>query len=608
MAQLELGRTKRGRRLYLDPRTRSTHMHVIGASGKGKSKFLEFLIRQDIENRQGLCLIDPHGYLYQDIVSWCASHDLLKYRKIVLFDPSSDEWTFGFNPLDFGSDEVAFCVDAMVKACAQVWGGEDTSQTPLLKRCLRATFHALAAGKHTLLESLPLTTPAAKVVRKYLTHAIEDYVFRAQWETFNKLKDRDFLEHFSSTNNRVIEFLAAKRIRNIIGQKDRVMNFREFMDEGYVVLVNLASGSKLSDDNARLLGTLIVNDLFLKARGRPKKVAEEHPFYLYIDECALFINEDIGRILDEARKFGLHMILAHQHLAQLKKAGEAVYQSVMTNAQTKIVFGGLSPDDARVMAEVIFMGEFDLEEVKHTFDRPAVVRYIRSYLESEMRGTTHSRGVTEGESTGETLVEGGSRSRGGSSGRSESRMDGRSRFEARRVSDGEEDSDDFILSEGTSMSSSVGGSYSDTWQEVCSESRAKGFSSSFSETKTEGWSEARTQAETLEPVIDWIPGQAYSLPEQIYKAMALMINQPMQRAIVKMPSKRSVHITTPNVVEGFASDKRVEEFKARAFEGSDFAAPALAVEQALLKYQKSLEARAIEYMSQKTKEPETFRE
>ena len=158
------------------------------------------------------------------------------------------------------------------------------------------------------------------------------------------------------------------------------------------------------------------------------------------------------------------------------------------------------------------------------------------------------------------------------------------------------------------MSSSVGGSYSDTWQEVCSESRAKGFSHSFSETKTEGWSEARTQAETLEPVIDWIPGQAYSLPEQIYKAMALMINQPMQRAIVKMPSKRSMHITTPNVVEGFASDKRVEEFKARAFEGSDFAAPALAVEQALLKYQKSLEDRAIEYMSQKTKEPETFRE
>ena len=60
----------------------------------------------------------------------------------------------------------------------------------------------------------------------------------------------------------------------------------------------------------------------------------------------MFINEDVARILDEGRKFGLHLILAHQHLAQLKKAGEDIYHSVMTDAKTKIIFGGLSAEDA----------------------------------------------------------------------------------------------------------------------------------------------------------------------------------------------------------------------------------------------------------------------
>jgi hypothetical protein len=592
---LELGRMKRGKKMYLDPKTRSTHMHVIGASGRGKSKFLEFLIRQDIEQRQGLCLIDPHGYLYHDIVRWCATHNLLKRRKIVLFDPSSDEWTFGFNPLDFGNDEVAFCVDAMVKACAQVWGGEDMTQTPLLKRCLRATFHALAEGSHTLLESLHLTTPSERVVRAYLTHGIQDHVFRSQWATFNTLNDRAFMEYFSSTNNRIIEFLAAKRIRSIIGQKERVINFRKLMDEGYILLVNLASGSALSDDNARLLGSLIVNDLFLKARGRPQKVAQDHPFYLYIDECALFINEDIGRILDEARKFGLHLILAHQHLAQLKKAGEAVYHSVMTNAQTKVVFGGLSPDDARVMAELVFMGEFDLEESKRAFDKPAVVRYIRNYLESEMKGISHSRGETVGESTGESVTHGDSRSRGGSSGGQDSRGSTTSRSRAERIADGEEIGG-ATITEGVTESANIGSSYSDTWQEAYSESRAENFSRSFAETNTEGSSEARTRAETLEPVIEWLPGQSYSLAEQVYKAMAVMINQTTQRAIVKIPNRHSMHIMTPNVTEGFSGVESVAKFKKEAFKRTDYAALIVDAEKEIDNRRAALEAQAQLYL------------
>jgi type IV secretory pathway TraG/TraD family ATPase VirD4 len=175
-------------------------------------------------------------------------------------------------------------------------------------------------------------------------------------------------------------------------QQEDVIDFRRIMDEGDILLVNLSSGRRISEDNASLLGALMVNDLFLKARGRPKGA---RPFYLYVDECSRFVSEEIGRILDEGRQFGLHLILAHQHLAQLKKAGDAVYNAVWTDARTKVVFGGLSPDDAKVMAETVYMDEVDFEEPKESLSKPVTTGYeiiqLRSRTETHGNSRTQSR-------------------------------------------------------------------------------------------------------------------------------------------------------------------------------------------------------------------------
>ena len=329
--------------------------------------------------------------------------------KIILFDPSENTYTTGFNPLRGTGKDLSYQVDTMVRACAKVWGGEDTDRTPLLKRCLRITLHALAERKLTLIEAQYLTSPTRKRMREFLTEGIKDPVIKEQWDYFNsaEMKPRPFYEEFGSTINRMMEFLAAERIRNIIGQKDKTLDFKKIMDEGYIVLVNLSSGRSLSPDNARLLGTLIVNDLFLTATERPPKST---PFYLYIDECALFINEDIARILDEGRKFGLHLVLAHQHLAQLKKAGEDVYHSVMTDAKTKVIFGGLSAEDARILSEQVFLGELDLDEYKHSLDAPVVVGYTRAWLKNFSHGKMHTE--SEAYTTGSVKTETEAESKG----------------------------------------------------------------------------------------------------------------------------------------------------------------------------------------------------
>ena len=127
-------------------------MQISGPSGTGKSKFVELLIREDIKAGHGLCLIDPHGSLYQNILKWLQAIDWPS-EKIILFDPSDDSYVTGFNPLRVQVSDLSYHVDAMVRACAQVWGGEDTDRTPLLKRCLRIVFHALAERKLSLLEA-----------------------------------------------------------------------------------------------------------------------------------------------------------------------------------------------------------------------------------------------------------------------------------------------------------------------------------------------------------------------------------------------------------------------------------------------------------------------
>ena len=548
---IDMGKTKDGKTIRIDPKTRKTHMQVVGATGEGKSKFLENMIRQDIGNNEGMCLLDPHGYLYNDVVRWCETKHMLDRsspKKIILFDPSAEGWTFGFNPLEVGSTELSFHVDAMVKAVAQVWGGEDQDKTPLLKRCLRILFHALAEKGLSLYEAQHLLNPTDAELRKHLTQDLKDGTIRQQWDYLNSLKPKPFYDEVGSTINRMMEFLASPLIRNIVGQIEHTINFRKIMDEGWILLVNLASADRISDANARLLGTLIINDLFMKAKGREE---DSRPFYLYIDECGLFINEDVGRILSEGRKFGLHLILAHQNLAQLKDAGEKVSRAVMQNAKTKVIFGGLEPEEARIFTELVTLGELDMEEEKPSLNKPVVVGHIRTWLESyaKSRGSSAGGGHVSGRGEGGGVVD----------------------------STGATVAPDGLLG-GQQIASNTG-------RAIISNRSSQEIDSSF-DAETESESEGRHEA--LEPVLEERPGGLYDLEEQIYKAMSLMVNQTEQHAIIKLPKKHSEFVKVPTVKAGFANGKRVKRFKETSYKLTDYANPKELIEAQIEARQKLL--------------------
>lgn len=511
--------TSTGNKINISEKDRRLHMHVIGSTGTGKSKFLESMIRQDILAGCGLCLVDPTGALYENIVRWIETFCVHERRKIILFDPTEEGWTIGFNPLlsDF---EPSFLVDNMVKAIAKVWGGEDQDRTPRLKRCLRLIFHVLAENRLSLLEAQKLINPDDATLRKYLVSNLSDPIIREEWEFLNNQTRSQFVEDFSSTRNRLMEFISSPVVKNIVGQTEMVIDFRKIMEEGHVVLVNLQPKARLSWDNARLLGTLIVNDLFINALARKEGTKD---FHLYIDECSLFLNDDISSILDRCRKHGLHLTMAHQHLGQLRDAGEKIYRSVLTDAKTKVIFGGLEYEDADVMVKNVFMGDIELQEWKSKLTKPTVVGYNRTWFENYARSKGYSFGasVSEGSGSGMVLTQ--------------------STGTGITIPPGAEPISTATTVTGTALSNLS--TYGKGSHEVESESEIQGTS------------------EGLEPTFKDLPVESYTLEEQIWRRVALMVNQDVQHAIIKLPDKKSAFVKTPTIKSGFASEGRVKRFK-----------------------------------------------
>ncbi|MCJ7518525.1 MAG: TraG/TraD/VirD4 family protein [Anaerolineaceae bacterium] len=82
-------------------------------------------------------------------------------------------------------------------------------------------------------------------------------------------------------------------------------------------------------------------------------IEKRNPYYLYIDEfqdfaCNPGAAETFSQMLSQVRKFGLHLILANQSIAQLSEG----LQTALGNAQTIISFR-ISRADAEVLARVL---------------------------------------------------------------------------------------------------------------------------------------------------------------------------------------------------------------------------------------------------------------
>ena len=325
---------------------RDTHFYVIGASGSGKTRFLETLIKQDIESDLGFGVIDPHGDLTEDIKGYLyifhKDNPEFLHEQVVLIDPTNKKQVVAFNPLEITKGESAASIaseltEAFKKIWHDAWGAR-------MEDLLKNTLIALIQNNLTLAE-LPLFLTDTEVRRKIL-EKVEHGVSRQYFNRFNSLPRRTQDEWAESTLNKVNAFLFDNSIRQLLASPKSSFNLREAMDEGKLILVKLDKGRLKG--SADLLGSLLLAKIQAAAFSRTDTPElQRKKFYLYIDEFQNFATETFITMLGEARKYRLALLLAHQNLAQLPTTLRA---SILSNCGLQAYFR-ISRDDSNILAK-----------------------------------------------------------------------------------------------------------------------------------------------------------------------------------------------------------------------------------------------------------------
>jgi len=303
------------------PEDRTRHHYIIGKSGTGKSALLSYMSRQDIQNGDGVCIVDPHGDLIADALAHTPKH---RAKDIIVFDPSDTERPMGLNLLEGKTpdEKDRASIDAM-EIFIKMFGNEIFG--PRIQ-------HYFRNGCLTLMDDEEEGATLIDVPRLFVDDSFQRYkvakcrnpVVRSFWEhEFAQTGAREKEEMIPYFSAKFGPFITNTTMRNIIGQPKSAFDIRQIMDEGKVLLVNLSKG-KIGDTNAQLLGLIFVNKVSMAALSRADVTREKRRrFYLYVDEFQNFVTDAFATILSEARKYELALIMAHQYIGQLVGKTEA---------------------------------------------------------------------------------------------------------------------------------------------------------------------------------------------------------------------------------------------------------------------------------------------
>jgi len=293
------------RDVMISEKDRFRHLYIIGQTGMGKSVLQKTLAKQDIKNGYGICVVDPHGDLIDDILEWVPP-------------------------------ERADAMNMMIG----LFGGEIFG--PRLQDYFRN-------GCLTLMDDEEEGGALTDIVRLFTDEAWQQYKVS---KVRNPIVKSFWTKQMASTGQRekeeMIPFLASKfgafvtntTMRNIVGQTKSSFDFTEAMDSNKIILVKLAKGL-IGDINANLLGMIIVNKIQVAAMRRASIPGDQRvPFFLYVDEFQNFVTDAFESILSEARKYKLGLIIAHQYIGQLIKeqGNEKVKNAVFGNVGTMLSF------------------------------------------------------------------------------------------------------------------------------------------------------------------------------------------------------------------------------------------------------------------------------
>lgn len=348
---------------------RRRHTYIIGKSGSGKTELMKSLVKQDIENGKGVCVIDPHGDFAEDVLGFVPKE---RAEDVIYFNPGDLERPMGLNMLEYDPaypEQKTFAVNEMLKIFDKLYDLKSTGG-PMFEYYMRNAMLLVMDDPEsgsTLMEIPKVLADeefrAAKLA-KCKSQTVKDFWIKEAQKAGGESSLANMVPYIAS---KLTPFITNDFMRPIIGQQQSAFNIRQAMDEGKILLINLSKG-KLGELNAYLLGMVFVGKILMAALSRTDmEQSQRKDFYLYIDEFQNFLTDSIGMILSEARKYGLDLIVAHQFIGQLteKGGGTAIRDAIFGNVGTMAAFR-VGSEDAEFLVkefEPVF-GEYDLLNVE----------------------------------------------------------------------------------------------------------------------------------------------------------------------------------------------------------------------------------------------------
>lgn len=335
---------------------RARHVYVIGKTGMGKSTLLENMAIHDILAGEGMAFIDPHGKTAELLLDYVPQE---RIKDVVYFAPFDVSNPISFNVMeDVGKDQRYLVANGLMATFKKIWPDVWSSR---MEYILNNTILALLEYPNSTLLGVNRML-SDKGYRDEVVANISDPSVRSFWlDEFAKYNERYMQEAGDAIKNKIGQFTSNPLIRNIVGQSRSTIDMRKIMDDKKILIINLSKG-RVGEQNASLLGGMIITKIYLAAMSRANANSEELSllpyFYFFVDEFQSFVNDSFADILSEARKYKLSLTIAHQYIEQMP---ETVRNAVFGNVGTTICFR-IGPFDAAILEEM-FMPTFNKEDL-----------------------------------------------------------------------------------------------------------------------------------------------------------------------------------------------------------------------------------------------------
>lgn len=343
----------------------SGHMHIIGTTGSGKSRFLAGLILNLLERGQPLTLIDPHGDLARLVLAQLVARGFFHaddaYERLLYLDLPAAERQGRYLPFNVLKQPVPpHSLAANIKeAFHRAWPALAEGAAPMFDTLLQDGVKVLISN------NVPLTRLYRLLSDRDYRHSLlrqerDPDVVGFFTQQFERLAPRDQINQAGAALRRAHLLTFSPVLRHSLGQSGNLLDFRRLIDGGRSLIINLALGDA---DAQRLLGCLMTVSAEQAALSRSElPAAERRPtHFLVIDEWSEFAaqsGEALARMLDLTRKVGLFAVLAHQTWSQ----ASGRLRGALQNVGLEVAFR-LGREDAEHTARRF--GQVNSQSIKH---------------------------------------------------------------------------------------------------------------------------------------------------------------------------------------------------------------------------------------------------